>query len=84
MKNLKDIRKRQGLTQVELAELSGVSQSKIAFIENNKMKVLDEILQLADTLGVSTDELFGREMKDKTFTGTHAKLLNDVITKLVE
>lgn len=72
------------MTQVELAEISGVTQPSIAVIENNKLVVFRDILKLADALGVSIDELFGRETNDKVFTGTHAKILNDVITKLVE
>lgn len=72
------------MTQTELAELSGVTQPSIATIENNKLVVFRDILKLADALGVSIDELFGREYNRKEFTGTHAKLLNDVITTLVE
>ena len=84
MKNLRKIRERQGLTQYDLADLTGVNQANIATIEKKGTCSIKLALKFADVLNVSLDELFGREYNPKEFNGTHAKLLNDVITQLVE
>lgn len=84
MKNLRYIREKQGLTQDDLAHMCEVKQANIAMIEKNKTCSIKMAIKIADTLNVSLDELFGRDFNPKEFTGTHAKILNDVITKLVE
>lgn len=55
-------RKVRGLTQVELAELVGVSQRVISYYENESQYPPSTILKkLAEALGVSSDTLLGLE-----------------------
>lgn len=56
---LKELREKRGLTQEQLADLSGVNQSAISFIENGTTASpkLDTLQKLARALGVSLEEL---------------------------
>ncbi|MEW9920020.1 helix-turn-helix domain-containing protein [Marimonas sp. MJW-29] len=69
MKNLERIRKERGITQVVLAERSGVKQATISRIEkgvNNPSLAVAE--RIAEALGVSMVELFGLpELEEQTF-----------------
>ena len=84
MKNLRKIRERKGLFQEDLAKKTGMSQTAISAIETRESCSIETACKLADALNVSLDELCGREYNRKEFNDTHAKILNDVITKLVE
>lgn len=56
--NLKKIRIRKNITQIQIAKLLGVDRSFISNIENGKNNpTLSTITNLAKALGVSTDEL---------------------------
>ena len=57
-------RERAGLTQPELAKLSGISQVTISALEigRNSGGNLDTIELLADALGLSIDEYVGHEV----------------------
>lgn len=56
---LAQIRKRRGLTQVELAEMSGVEQATISRVERGSDAVtLRTLRQIADALGVSLGDMF--------------------------
>ena len=57
-------RERAGLTQCELAKLSGISQATICTVEigRNSGGNLDTIELLADALGLSIDEYVGHEV----------------------
>ena len=60
---LKNLRKKAGLTQVELAAKLGVSQVTIVHYEKgNKKPEMDRVPKMAKILGVSIEELYG----DKT------------------
>lgn len=60
MIRLREIRERRGLTQMELSQLAGVSQSVISSIENECVSPTVRVLQkLAKALGVSVSELLG-------------------------
>lgn len=57
---LRSIRKAKGLTQAQLAKLSGVDQSHISRLEKGEKGVSTEGLQsLAGSLGVTISELVG-------------------------
>ena len=84
MKNLKSIRTKMGLSVYKLSKLADITEPTIHRIEKTHNARLDIALLIADALNVSLDELCGREYHRKEFNETHAKLLNDVITKLVE
>lgn len=62
---LKAFRKANGITQVQLAELMGVSQSTVCCWETGVVKIpSDKLPLLADLYGCTIDALFGRESKD--------------------
>ena len=57
-------REKRGLSQCELAKLSGISQVTISALEigRNSGGNLDTIELLADALGLSIDEYVGHEV----------------------
>lgn len=60
---LRKIREERGLTQVELANKLGISQSTLArFESNSKNPSLPLAIQIADTLDCSLDVLTGRKV----------------------
>lgn len=60
--NIRTLRKRMGLTQVELAERLNVSQSTITSWENGTRRPdLDLLPILAQIFGVTIDVLLGRD-----------------------
>lgn len=54
---LKEMRKSKGLTQKELADKAGVSESYICQIENGKMVSLNKLDRLAEVLGCKVKDL---------------------------
>ena len=57
-KRIREIRKKKGLTQVALAELSGVEPSNISHIERAATKLsLPTLIGIANALEVTLDEL---------------------------
>lgn len=57
---LASLRKQRGFTQVELAERLGVSQNVVSEYERGKSRLTAPmIVQIAELLGVSSDELLG-------------------------
>lgn len=64
MVGLKNLRCRSGMTQGNLAQKLGVTQSMVAKWEVGGSYPRGELLtRLADALNCSIDELFGREPK---------------------
>lgn len=58
---LKELRKKRGLTQTELAKLLNSSLSKVAMWETQKRDpIMDDLLKLSDIFDVSTDYLLGK------------------------
>jgi transcriptional regulator with XRE-family HTH domain len=58
--NLKAARKKQGLTQAELAELIGVTREAITAYESGRVRLMDDILiRFSSVLKISTDEILG-------------------------
>lgn len=55
--NLKKIRKAKKMTQKELAQKSGVKQSVISDLETGNAKSTGSLLELANALGVTAEEL---------------------------
>lgn len=55
--NIKLLRKKKGLTQESLAEILGISRSKLAGYELNINPPLGTLVKFSDQLGVSTDIL---------------------------
>lgn len=64
---LKTIRKENGMTQMQLSEKSGLSQSNINTWERGRSLPLpDGLIALADCFNCSIDYLLGRESEDGT------------------
>ncbi len=62
---LRDIRKQRGLTQAELAEISGVSQQLISKLERTRAKTSSAASKLAKALGVDVKWLLFGEYPAK-------------------
>ena len=62
--NLKAIRKRMKLTQTEMAERIGISQSYLADIEHNRKNIsLAVVLRMAKGLNISVNKLINDDIK---------------------
>lgn len=62
--NLRELRKKRGLSQVELAEKLGFSKSLIGLYETGDRKPSFEALEaIADFFNISTDYLMGKDDK---------------------
>lgn len=56
------LRREKGLTQAELAQRLQVSQPVVSDYENDVIRLpADVVVQIAEILGASTDELLGRK-----------------------
>lgn len=78
-KNLKSIRERRQLKQTDIAEKIGVTPQTISAYEKGggekgKNPTLERVIDIADVLDVSLDELCGRSCK----LGSRTKTLGDV------
>lgn len=69
--NLRRIRKEAHISQAQLAEMSGISQSAISDIENpnaTKSPSIYTVYQVARSIGCSIYDLLGEPSTDKTNT----------------
>jgi len=63
---LREIRRKKGLTQGQLAEISGISSRMIVHYESHvKMPPLNKVKIIAEALGVSSDDLIGTTRRSK-------------------
>lgn len=70
-----ELRKAQGLTQGQLAELLGISQQLVAFYEKGQRRVpIDLLPDVARFLGVSVEELLGLNTTSAAKRGPTPKL----------
>jgi transcriptional regulator with XRE-family HTH domain len=61
------LRKQKRLTQVELAQKIDCSQAVVTAYENSRKKpAIDTLAKLADSLGVTIDQLVGKDAPPKT------------------
>ncbi len=80
--NLKRIRKARGLTQINLSDLSGVSQSTICEIEKNEyLPKISVTIRLANALNISVVNL--DEELEKNIKNSGARLVNEDLTNYV-
>lgn len=57
--------KKQGVTQKKIEEKTGLTQSYISKLKRGTAKPsIDTVILLADTFGVTTDEVLGRDKKE--------------------
>ena len=62
MANIKILREKVGITQMKLAEDIGVTQACVAMWETGKaFPNSDKLPKLAEVLGCTIDELYGKE-----------------------
>lgn len=78
-KRIKEVRKQRSLTQADLAELTGMSDSYISYIETAKKQAsLESLVQISNALGVTVDELLcGNQLYSPTDYQTDIDLLMD-------
>lgn len=63
--SIKKVRESKKITQTKLAEITGHSRCVICKWETDKRTpLITAVIDIADALGVSIDELVGREVKD--------------------
>jgi transcriptional regulator with XRE-family HTH domain len=73
------LRKDQGLTQVQLAEILGLTQQMIASYEVGRRRVPVSLLpQIAETLAVSLEELIGKKDVQPAKRGPAPKLQQQI------
>jgi transcriptional regulator with XRE-family HTH domain len=68
--NITKARKEKGLTQLELAQLLGMTQQGVAYLEREATSLkVDQLAAIADALDTSVDFLLGRPAKVKRIGG---------------
>lgn len=62
---MKEVRKKLGISQYQLARLSGLAQSTISHIERGAfLPTIDSAYRIAAVLGVRVEELFAPEARE--------------------
>lgn len=76
--NIKKIRKHKGMSAMDVANKSGVSNATISQIENGRRQTLqaDTLEKVAGALGVTTDDLLGDSDTVKFETNDIVDVLN--------
>ncbi len=75
-KNIKKIRTQKGLSQQQLAQKSGISQSFLSDLENGKKSpTVDSLNKICRSLGISLAEFFSRG-KTQGFAALPAEIIN--------
>jgi len=74
--NIKKISVQKGLSQQQLAEKSGISQSFLSDLENGKKSpTVDSLNKICHSLGISLAEFFSRR-KSQEFAALPAEIIN--------
>lgn len=61
-KEIKNVRKASGFSQVEVSKATGISQSTMSWIESDQgVPNIQQCVKLADFYGITLDELIGRD-----------------------
>ena len=80
MNNIKKLRVKRNITQVDLANKIKVKQETISAYESNKaLPSADALVKIADYLNTSTDYLLGRIDDDSPLSGFNFKEMNPKI-----
>jgi DNA-binding XRE family transcriptional regulator len=75
------LRRRDGLSQDELAKLCNVSRSTIGMMESDRRNPSREVLEaIADVFNTTTDFLVGREDTGE-YSGVFRKTLGEILSK---
>ncbi|MED3026694.1 helix-turn-helix domain-containing protein, partial [Bacillus wiedmannii] len=82
---IKSLRKKENLTQKQLAEKIGVSQRMIGYYESEeRFPPHDVLTKLADCFSVSADYLLGRDVMDETKKQLTPKDEKDIAKRMEE
>ena len=85
MNRMRDLRRSKKITMKELGRIVGVSESTISLYETGKHEPdLQTMGRIADALGVSVDELLGRDPGIKKEAPSVAGLRDGLIDLLVD
>lgn len=77
--NLIAIRKSKGISQRELASLTGISSRMIAYYETRvEIPAIDKLTIIADALNVSISDLMDDKVSDKEFLKLNTRTLKKV------
>ncbi len=77
-KRIRDIRKRRGMSQTDLAGKVGLGTSQISMIEANKRTTsVEKLTKIADALGVKVVELYDDDKKEELSDGDSWVLFNE-------
>lgn len=72
--NIANARKQKGLTQLELAEILGLTQQGVAYMERSAASLKPEqLVAIANALDSSTDFLLGRTVKPARGAGPEGR-----------
>ena len=81
---IRNARKKAGLTQTELASLTGTAQANIAYYENGKRKPKYEtLLKIASALNTDVHQLMGRRI-EITPDGVYEGIDDDAFDKSMD
>lgn len=70
MNRLKELRKKKGVTQSDVASFIGISQNNYSYWENGKVKIdAESMRRLAEYFGVTVDYILGRTEDVKVVNG---------------
>lgn len=84
MNNIKKIRIKRKITQVDLANAINVKQETISAYESDKaLPSCDVLIKIAEYLNTSTDYLLGRIDDDSPLTGYNIKSMNPKTYKML-
>ena len=77
-KRIKELRKNKGVTQAQLAEMSGVEPSNISHIERAATKLsLQTLVSIANALDVTLDEIVYNNLNKSTHVSI--KLIDELL-----
>ena len=80
--NIRELRKKRGLTQQQLADKLGISQVHLGRLETNARSMdLEQVEKISSALGVKPYEILPREWQSETTPGTflNTKLLAKIL-----
>lgn len=78
-KNLKELRKKYDIKQVELAKSTGISKSVLSYYESEKSEpTLSSLIKLSEAFGITIDELVSGDFTNTDFIKEEIKILNEV------
>lgn len=79
---LKEIRKKNNMTQQEIAKLLNISRQSLSQIENERYVInVNMLSKIADILNCTTDELLGRDENNKDILDKNWNTIDRIVNK---